>query len=196
MQEEVLIQISNKIKEVRKLKKITVQGLATHAQVSKGLISQIENNRTVPSLLVLMNIIQSLNLDLNDFFKDIQHHKRASQKVLLRKNKEYQVFEKESAKGFLYKRIYTHNLQGIPIDIVLLELKKGAKRNKAVRTDAYEYKYLIKGKIEYSIGDKKYILQEGDSLFFDGRVDHKPENIGNSEALLLVVYFFLTDLKK
>ena len=64
MQEDILIQISNRIKEIRKKKNITVQELADKADVSKGLISQIENNRTVPSLPVLMSIVQSLNLDL------------------------------------------------------------------------------------------------------------------------------------
>ncbi|MBA2562252.1 MAG: helix-turn-helix transcriptional regulator, partial [Chitinophagaceae bacterium] len=71
MQEEVLIKISNKIKEIRKNKRVTVQQLADDARVSKGLISQIENNRTIPSLPVLMNIVHSLQLDLTDFFKDI-----------------------------------------------------------------------------------------------------------------------------
>ena len=71
MQEDILIQISNKIKEIRKQKNITVQELANKAGVSKGLISQIENNRTVPSLPLPMNIVHSLNLDLNDFFKEI-----------------------------------------------------------------------------------------------------------------------------
>ena len=64
MQEDILIQISNRIKEIRKKKNITVQELADKADVSKGLISQIENNRTVPSLPVLMSIVRSLNLDL------------------------------------------------------------------------------------------------------------------------------------
>ena len=40
---------------------------------------------------------------------------------------------------------------------------------------------------------RQYILQEGDSLFFDGRLGHKPANIGNEDALILVVYFFITD---
>jgi len=196
MQEDLLIRISNKIKEIRKQKKITVEGLANKADVSKGLISQIENNRTVPSLLVLMNIIQSLNLDLKEFFKDVESPKRTSQRVLVKRQKDYVPFEKESARGFVYKRICTQNLQGAPVDIVLLELKKGARRAKPVRTDAFEYKYVIKGKIEYYIGDKKYALQEGDSIFFDGRVDHMPANTGNSGALLLVVYFFFSDGKK
>ena len=75
MQDDILIQISNKIKESRKAQKKTVQELATEAQVSKGLISQIENNRTVPSLHVLMNIVLALNIDLKDFFEDISHNK-------------------------------------------------------------------------------------------------------------------------
>ena len=77
MQEDIIIQISHKIKEKRKAKGITVQELADRADVSKGLISQIENNRTVPSLLVLVNIIRALNLDMNEFFNDINHHKQA-----------------------------------------------------------------------------------------------------------------------
>jgi transcriptional regulator with XRE-family HTH domain len=195
MQEDMLIQISNKIKEVRKQKNITVQELANKADVSKGLISQIENNRTVPSLPVLMNIIHSLNLDMNDFFKDIVAPRKSAAKVIIKKSQDYQVFEKEVAKGFLYKRIMTRNLQSGPADIVLLELKKGAHRGKMVKTEAYEYKYVIKGKVEYLIEDKKYILQEGDSLFFDGRQGHNLANIGSGDAVLLVVYFFITDGK-
>lgn len=135
--------------------------------MSKGLISQIENNRTVPSLFVLMNIIQSLNLDVNDFFKNIKLNNKATAKIDIKKQKDYKVFEKESAKGFIYKRILTRNVTGGPIDIVLLELKKGAKRSQMVKTEAFEYKYIIKGTVEYLIGEKKHILHEGDSLFFD-----------------------------
>ncbi|MGK2860679.1 MAG: helix-turn-helix domain-containing protein [Chitinophagaceae bacterium] len=195
MQEDMLIQISYKIKDIRKQKNITVQELANKASVSKGLISQIENNRTVPSLPVLMKIIQALNLDMNDFFKDITTPKKAPPKVIIKKPKDYQVFEKETAKGFVYKRIITRNLQSGPMDIVLLELKKGAKRSKMVKTEAYEYKYIIKGKVEYIINDKTYILEEGDSLFFDGRLGHKPSNIGPGDALILVTYLFITNNK-
>lgn len=190
MQEDILIKISNKIKEIRKNKKITAQQLAIEAKVSKGLISQIENNRTVPSLPVLMNIVHSLNLDLTEFFKDISLSSN-HQKVFIIRAKDYQLFEKETAKGFVYKRILTRNLQGGPADFILLCLKKGARRNQIVHTDAFEYKYVVKGKVEYHIENEKYILEEGDSLFFDGRLGHKPANIGNTDAIMLVIYYFI-----
>ncbi len=192
MQEEVLIKISNKIKEIRKNKRVTVQQLADEARVSKGLISQIENNRTIPSLPVLMNIVHSLQLDLTEFFKDISPTNN-HQKVFIIRAKDYQPFEKEPAKGFVYKRILTRNLHGGPADFILLCLKKGARRNQIVHTDAFEYKYVIRGKVEYLIEDKKYILEEGDSLFFDGRLGHKPSNIGITDAMMLVIYYFITN---
>jgi transcriptional regulator with XRE-family HTH domain len=195
MQEDILIQISNRIKQIRIEKKITIQELASKAQVSKGLISQIENNRTVPSLGVLMNIIHSLNFDFNEFFKDISHQKKNPHPVIFKKQKDLQVFEKENVKGFFYHRAFTRNLQGGPADFIMLELKKGAKRNKMVKTDSFEFNYMIKGKVEYTIGDKTYLFEEGDSLFLDSRLGHKLANIGKSDALMLVVYFFITGIQ-
>ena len=190
MQDDIIIQISNKIKEKRKLQGVTLQALANKAQVSKGLISQIENNRTIPSLMVLINIIKSLDLDLNEFFNEIDQGSQNS-KVMIKRSKEYNVFEKEHARGFLYKRVLTTNIQHYPIDIVVLQLKKDAKRTVMVKTDAYEYKYIIKGKVEYTINNETYILEAEDSLFFDGRLGHNLANIGEEVAEILVVYFFI-----
>ncbi|AWO01154.1 XRE family transcriptional regulator [Chitinophaga alhagiae] len=189
MREDIIIQISNKIKEKRKAKGITVQELADKADVSKGLISQIENNRTVPSLLVLVNIIRALDLGMNEFFIDISEHQQAA-KVIIKRKDEYQAFEKESARGFQYRRILARSIKGGPTDFVLLELKQGARRNQLVKTDAYEYKYVISGTVEYLINGESHILHTGDSIFFDGRLGHKPSNIGENDALLLAVYFF------
>lgn len=189
MQDDIIIQISNKIKEKRKDKNITIQELANRAEVSKGLISQIENSRTIPSLPVLLNIIRSLNLDLNEFFTDFVGSSQSS-KVVIKRPADYRAFEKEMAKGFHYKRILTKSIKNFTIDIVLLELEAGASRHAIVKTDAYEYKYIIKGKVEYVINHKTHELNEGDSLFFDGRLGHKPANIGDDNALILVVYFF------
>lgn len=69
MEDNTIFRISNKIKEIRKINGVTIQELAVKAGVSKGLISQIENNRTVPSLFVLINIINALEVDLNEFLK-------------------------------------------------------------------------------------------------------------------------------
>ncbi len=61
-----------------------------------------------------------------------------------------------------YKRILTRTMNSGPVDTVLLELKKGERRSQMIKTDAYEYKYIIKERVEYQIEGKKYVLKEGD----------------------------------
>ncbi|WP_295711078.1 XRE family transcriptional regulator [Mucilaginibacter sp.] len=188
MEEDILIQISNRIKERRREKNITVQELAVRANVSKGLISQIENSRTVPSLIVLIDIIQALEIDLNEFFKDIRS-KDSPVPILIKRKSEYEHFEKEYADGFHYQRIFTQSITQSTVDIVILELEPDASRP-MVETEAFEYKYILNGEVEYRFNDEKIILHQGDSMLFDGRIPHTPKNLGITTASMLVIYFF------
>jgi len=189
MHEELLLLIGDKIKTKRTQKNVTLEQLAQRAGVSKGLISQIENNRTVPSLPVLFNIIHSLEEDLRSFFEDMHDSAVKGNVLIIRKGQEKH-FAKEPVKGFAYKRILTRSVASQATDVVLLELKKGAARKQMIRTDAYECKYMLKGDIEYQVEDDTFTLHEGDTLFFDGRAKHRLKNIGSGDALILVFYLF------
>jgi transcriptional regulator with XRE-family HTH domain len=188
MQEDILLQISNKLKDVRKQKGVTLQHIADNAGVTKSLVSQIENSRTIPSLPVMLGLIRALDIDLNVFFKDIISS-GAGESVMIRKKEDYQSFTKEDAKGFFYQRIFSKQFKDTHIDVVLLRLTKDARRA-SVKTNAFEFKYVLQGTVEYTIGKNKYILNQGDSMFFDANEQHNPKCIEGDEALLLVIYFF------
>jgi transcriptional regulator with XRE-family HTH domain len=188
MEENIILKISTRIKEIRRERNTTVQELADLAGVSKGLISQIENNRTVPSLMVLIDIISALDVDLNQFFKDISASSQLSPVLIKRKN-EYEPFEKEQALGFLYQRIFTKTFKNSTVDIVLLELEPNATRPMVV-TEAFEYKYILSGKVDYIFENQTYSLSDGDSMLFDGRLPHTPKNTSDQKATMLILYFF------
>ncbi|OJV50894.1 MAG: XRE family transcriptional regulator [Bacteroidetes bacterium 43-16] len=186
MEGAFLLEVSRRIKEYRYEKRLTVQQLADRSGVSKGLISQIENGRSIPSLPVLFSIIQSLEMAVSHFFSGINLQ---MPNVIVQRKKDYESFTKEDAKGFLYKRIFVKSLASSTVDFVILELSKNAKREEVV-TDAFEYKYMIQGECEYLINGETYALSEGDSLFFDGRLPHLPRNTGTDKCIMLIVYFF------
>ncbi len=188
MEQEVIAQISNKLKHIRKEKNLTLQDIADRAGVTKGLISQIENSRTIPSLLVLIQIVKALGVGLDEFFNDLSFYGNEG-KILVQRRENYQRFEKEPASGYEYFRIFTKKVQASTIDIVLLEIQPGATRD-FVQTDAFEYKYMISGSVKYVFRDQEIELNEGDSMLFDGRIEHNPVNNGNQPARMLVVYFF------
>jgi len=51
-----------------------------------------------------------------------------------------------------------------------------------------EFIYMVEGNIEYQLNDVIISLNQGDSLFFDGRVPHLKINKSGKEARILVVY--------
>ena len=60
------------------------------------------------------------------------------------------------------------------------------------KTDAFvhkgeEFKLMIKGEMEYGVGEKKFIMQEGDMLFHSSSEKHWARNIGRSEAVFITI---------
>ena len=135
----IILQISNRVKEKRKEKRITLEQLAREVGVTKGLLSQIENNRTVPSLSVLLSIIKSMDIDLNDFFDKLEERDSKTPHII--RAGDYQPIEKEYSKGSYYQRINSFKHDGRLVDIVLYRQQKKARRG-FVSTKAHEFDYI------------------------------------------------------
>ncbi len=187
MNEDIILQISNRIKGKRKENGITLQQLAESVGVTKGLLSQIENNRTVPSLVVLLSIVKALQVDFNDFFDGLGSIQTGGPMVI--KSAQHQRVEKEYTKGTWYYRITSFKHQGKLIDVMLYKQAKNAKKG-YVSTQAHEFNYMLKGKAEYTIEGEKYVIEEGDSFYYDARKSHLSTCISEDPYEMLVVYFF------
>jgi len=184
---DILFQISNKLREERTNKGVTIQRVADNAGVSKSLVSQVENNRITPSLPLLLNLINALGLDLNVFFKEFVS-KVSSAQVLIVKRQDYEPFKEENSYGFFYRRILTKEFGEHKLDVFLLRLFKDSRRP-MTRTNAYIFNFILQGSVSYFIGRNQYVLKEGDSIFFDGNELHNTKCIDGNEVLLLIVHF-------
>jgi transcriptional regulator with XRE-family HTH domain len=183
---EVVTRIAQKIRTTRLEKNMTIQQLATRTNVSKGLLSKIENSRTLPSLPVFITLIQSLDISLKEFFEDMVLIN--GKEYLLVKKDQYAAVDREGREGFNYRYVLSQTLTNCSMEVVLLGLEPGAKGRPST-TDGYEYKYIISGNCEYVINDKTIYLEEGDSIYFDASVPHLPINRSKKKVEMLVIYF-------
>lgn len=188
MRDHVLTQIGRKIRNIRRASAHTIQEVANKASVSKGLISKIENGRTVPSLPVLLDIIQALDTDIPTFFEGIEYVKYDG--YVHKKPKEYLPLEKEASAGYHYQSILAQSFTNLSVEISLLDIMPNAQRA-LVTTDGYTYLYVLKGDLIYIMGEERLTLEMGDSLFFNGKIPHKPLNETHTTASLLVVYLLM-----
>ena len=162
--------IGSKIKDIRKSQHLKLGDLADKSGISIAMLSKIENGRVFPTLPSLIQVLSTLNVDLNVFFADLQTEKE------------------EEAIGFDHQLILNHKIERSSMEISLLTISKNSKRE-PVTTDGIQYLYVIKGSLNYELGDKVFDLEEGDSLLFNGNIPHLPKNHNRTDAQLLVIYF-------
>lgn len=186
MSGEEISYVGKRIKQIRLSKEIKLIDLAAKAGISKGLLSRIENGRTIPSLPVLFDVIRALNEKPDSFFEPIDYSSGAPFYMLI-KEKDYQPLEKEDSVGFNYFSIISRSFTDITFSAVLLQLAPEASRE-MVTTDGMEFIYLAEGNIGYKLGDVDITMNQGDSLFFDGRVPHLKINHSKQTARILVIY--------
>lgn len=188
MNQYVLIEIGQKIRKIRKEKGLTVQTVASRAGVSKGLISRIENNHTIPSVPVLIAIIKSIEVGLNTFFLDIDRD--SLEMVVVRKSNELKKISDSASGQMLRYPIIDKNIPESVVKTAILELKSEAKGERS-STNGYAFHYLLSGQISCQIGGETYELAAGDSLYFDTRRVHFFNNEMIESAQMLVVYFII-----
>lgn len=66
--ENLAIRIGLKIHEIRKERRMTAEKLAYENGISKGYLSEIENGKKLPSLKILAQIADALEVDIKVLF--------------------------------------------------------------------------------------------------------------------------------
>ena len=62
--------LGEKIKRMRHQKNLTQEELADRCELTKGYISQLENNLNSPSIATLTDILAALGSSLSEFFRE------------------------------------------------------------------------------------------------------------------------------
>jgi transcriptional regulator with XRE-family HTH domain len=189
MENELISRIGKRIKTLRKERGLTLQVLSERSHITKGLLSKIENSRTIPSLPVFFKLIGGLDMNAKDFFDNM--NMLNGQNYLHIKETAHQSLQKEDRPGFDYQFILGQSVPSSMLEIVLLSVSPGSK-SVPTTTDGFEFKYILSGRCQYYIDGEQILLEKGDSLYFDASKPHYPVNGFRKKVTMLVIYFLTT----
>jgi transcriptional regulator with XRE-family HTH domain len=177
------MKIGKKIQGLRKAKGLTLQELAKASGVALATISRIENNRMTGTLESHIAIARALGLSLPQLYSKIEPD---IQKV--------EVQKKDARSGIFHHtdkasyEILTTSVLSKKMMPVLLKIESNAKTAlEQAKPDTEKFVFVISGKIEISIEDKKYALDANDTLYFDASLPHFFSNIGKDEARFICI---------
>ena len=177
-----LVALAQKIRSVRKGRRMTMDALAKKASVSKSLISRIESFRVTPSLPVLLRIAEALGVLPGDLLENVSDG--APEAIVVRRNERKSVVRNPERRGLRY-----HQLAGTEhskiMSAFLIDLAPGMKEYRPMPHEGEEFSQVLKGRARYTVRDEEHILRTGDSIYVEARVPHSICCVGKVPAQLL-----------
>ena len=173
--------IGKTIHALRKENKMTLLELADKSGVALATLSRMENGKMTGTLQSHMKICDALGIALPELYKNLYSSKRAIDIQEQKPRAELFIHDKKSSEEILASKIL--NKRMLPI---LIKISKGGKTHKEeTRTGIEKFIYVLDGKIEANIGEEKYDLMKGDTLYFEASTPHFFKNAYSHDTKLL-----------
>lgn len=160
------MELGNKIKELRLQCDLTQEELADRCELTKGYISQLENDLTSPSIATLIDILSALGVTLKEFFAEEEE-----EKIIF---KEEDFIEKDT--GAFKQNWLVNNAQKNMMEPLLVELMPTKRTEADVPHEGEEFGFVLSGSIIIHHGNKKYRCNKGESFYYSSSKGHFIEN--------------------
>ncbi|ETT38130.1 XRE family transcriptional regulator [Paenibacillus sp. FSL R7-269] len=164
------------IRAIRKRKNITIAQICELTGLSQGFMSQVETNKTSPSISTLENIAQALKVPLSY--------------LLLKKEERMQIVRKDERRittsgAAKLKVEHLSSTQNVRMSIV--EFPPGAMIGDAPHAhEGQEVHIVLKGTIYAQQGEDGAEFTEGDSFSWNACTPHSVKNTGEDTAIVLI----------
>ncbi len=169
----IILDIGAKIRLIRKRKQITIAQMCEATGLSKGFISNVENNHTSPSINTLQTIANFLEVPLPYLLLEKEEHMRVVKK------KERAISTHRSLK-------IEHIASFRGLRMMMVEFEPEESMGEANAHEGKESHLILKGRVLAQQGEDSFILEEGDSFSWNACVPHFVKNIGEEKAIILI----------
>jgi transcriptional regulator with XRE-family HTH domain len=164
--------LGNTLRHLRMENGLTIAEVSKRANVSRGMLSKIENGLTSPSLEKLEQLANALGVTLSRLFHDYDTPKAGAQYVPHGEGME--VVRRGTKSGHTYHLLAYDTGPKKLFEPFLISLDEDSEVFDPFEHAGTEFIYMLEGRLEYTVGDEFYILEPGDSLTFDAEQPHRP----------------------
>jgi len=178
------LRIVRKIRQLRLQNKLTLQKVAERAGFTKSYLSMVESGKKSPPIATLSKIARALGVDVAAFF---EQKKPEDHITFVKKGKGKLVVGDETVFGYRYESLAPTKRRKRMEPFISSDIP-GVKGEDWFDHEGEEFIYLLEGKMKFLYGNKEYVLEEGDCIYFDSSIPHRGEAMGKrpTKALLVI----------
>ena len=172
--------LGERIRGLRKRRKMTLAQLAEAAGLSTGYISQIERNLAYPSIPALVKIARSLGVTVQWFFAGETMVPPEEHGYVVRRANRLKIQYEEG----IVDELVTPKMS-LQVEMIYTHLPPGADSAESYAHSGDAVGLVISGELEIWIGERHFHLHEGDSFSYASGEPHRYRNPGSREAIVI-----------
>ena len=181
--------LGNEIRQLRKVRGLTLQQLALASGRSVGFLSQVERNLTRPSVTALQDVSSALGVHIGWFFPEDPGSDPEEREIIVRSNHRRKLTYSELS-GTEYLGLHDHllsaNLNG-NLALGISRYEPGAlSGDDCYRHEGEEAGLLLSGCLELTVDSRVYRLEAGDSFSFESTRQHRYQNPSDTEEAIVI----------
>lgn len=184
------VAIGREVRGFRKALDMTVTELAKAAGLSAGMLSKIENGMTSPSLATLQALSGALHVPVTAFFRRYEETREATH---VRSGQGLVIERRGTRAGHQYQLLGHSTGKRLVVEPYLITLTQQSDVFPLFQHSGVEFLYMLEGRVNYRHADKTYLLEPGDSLFFDSDAPHGPDDLIQLPARYLSIICYLRE---
>lgn len=184
------VAIGREVRGFRKALDMTVTELAKAAGLSAGMLSKIENGQTSPSLATLQSLSAALHVPVTAFFRRYEETRDAT---FVRSGQGLVMERRGTRAGHQYQLLGHSTGKRLVVEPYLITLTAKSDVFPLFQHSGVEFLYMLEGRVGYRHADKTYVLEPGNSLFFDSDAPHGPDELIELPARYLSIICYLRD---
>ena len=180
--------ISRRLKELRKIRGMTLDSLAKQTGFTKGYLSKIENTKKIPPIETLSKISAALNTEISYFFQKDDELKAVDDAYsIVRAQERKRVVRGGSSFGYDYESIAYKKVKK-SMEPFIFTFPENLDSNKYFSHKGEEMLFILSGTVEFDIEGKCVILSPGDCVYLDSINRHRGRALGGEATALVVIY--------
>ena len=180
--------LGNTIREIRLENGLTIADVATLANISRGMLSKIENAQTATSLETISRLAQALGVSLATLFRNCDV--RAGSAQLIKNGEGMEVVRRGTKRGHTYHLLAYDQGPKKAFEPFLITIDHESETFPVFEHPGTEFIYMLEGCIEYRHGQNTYVLSPGDALTFEADIPHGPEKLIKCPIRFLAVLMY------
>ncbi|MDI7216613.1 XRE family transcriptional regulator [Leptospira santarosai] len=173
--------VKENLKLIRHTKGFSLDKLASRCGVSRAMLSQIEQGKSVPTISVLWKIANGLNVPFSELLKE-----KGVEGVIVMKAENTKVLF-SSSKVFSSRALFPYNGNRKTEFYELILKPGGIEVAEPHSSGTTENIVVVSGKLRLRVGEKVVELEPKDSVFFRADIPHEYSNPTDQETLMYLV---------